>query len=69
LLRREQMKKLFKVLKLEGVDGITRKEDNTFFPVGSVVELNLTAEVEKDLLKMGVIELHKEPKKEKERGL
>lgn len=49
------MKKWYKVLKVEGCDGITRRSDNKIFAPGQDVELELTPEEEKTLLGMKAI--------------
>ena len=50
------MKKMYKVLKVEGCDGITRMSDNKIFFPGEDVELELTVEDEKILLDRKAIE-------------
>ena len=50
------MKKRYKVLKIEGCDGITRRSDSKIFAPGEEVELELTPEEEKTLLDMKAIE-------------
>lgn len=50
------MSKRYKVLKVEGCDGITRRSDNKIFFPGEEAELELTPEEEKTLLDMKAIE-------------
>ena len=50
------MKKMYKVLKVEGCDGVTRRSDSKVFFPGEEVELELTPEEEKILLDAFVIE-------------